>query len=407
MTGKATARRATGSRRTTRALEHFFLESNFATDKKSSQVNMLRTRGKRVVAEATIPRDLIKEHMHADVRACSSRARPGVEPRRLHVGREQQRRPLGQRHHGDLHRHRPGRGERRGVLGGVRLRRAAAERRLLRLDHDPVADRRHLRRRHRPGHPARVPRDARLLRRGQGAQARRDRGRDRAVRRALARARRSSPRSGWRRTTCSAATGRRAGHDNHTVADAVGELERGRDIYASEAWVDAYESLSAADRSEPLGADDLELLATSAYMLGREEDYLGSSSAPTAPTLTAGRAAGARCGARSGSGVTLAARGEMGRAGGWLGRAQRLLDRAGGRLRRARLPAAARSSSSRRRGGDWEAAAATAAEAAAIGERFGDPDLFALAAHEQGHVLIQDGRAQGGPRRCSTRRWWR
>jgi hydroxymethylglutaryl-CoA reductase (NADPH) len=49
------------------ALEHYFLESNFATDKKSSQVNILRTRGKRVVAEATIPRDLIAELMHADV----------------------------------------------------------------------------------------------------------------------------------------------------------------------------------------------------------------------------------------------------------------------------------------------------------------------------------------------------
>jgi hydroxymethylglutaryl-CoA reductase (NADPH) len=48
-------------------LEHYFLESNFATDKKSSQVNILRTRGKRVVAEATIPRDLIAELMHADV----------------------------------------------------------------------------------------------------------------------------------------------------------------------------------------------------------------------------------------------------------------------------------------------------------------------------------------------------
>src|SRR5215217_1489199 len=44
---------------------HYFLESNFATDKKSSQVNMLRTRGKRVVAEATIPAELIEKHMHS------------------------------------------------------------------------------------------------------------------------------------------------------------------------------------------------------------------------------------------------------------------------------------------------------------------------------------------------------
>jgi hydroxymethylglutaryl-CoA reductase (NADPH) len=44
-------------------IERFFLESNFATDKKSSQVNMLRTRGKRVVAECTLPNALIEKHM--------------------------------------------------------------------------------------------------------------------------------------------------------------------------------------------------------------------------------------------------------------------------------------------------------------------------------------------------------
>ena len=44
-------------------IKHFFLESNFATDKKSSQVNMLRTRGKRVVAECTLPNELVEKHM--------------------------------------------------------------------------------------------------------------------------------------------------------------------------------------------------------------------------------------------------------------------------------------------------------------------------------------------------------
>jgi hydroxymethylglutaryl-CoA reductase (NADPH) len=47
-------------------IEQFFLESNFATDKKSSQVNMLRTRGKRVVAEATIPNELLRSVMRSD-----------------------------------------------------------------------------------------------------------------------------------------------------------------------------------------------------------------------------------------------------------------------------------------------------------------------------------------------------
>ena len=45
------------------AIEQYFLESNFATDKKSSQVNILRTRGKRVVAEATIPDALLQHGM--------------------------------------------------------------------------------------------------------------------------------------------------------------------------------------------------------------------------------------------------------------------------------------------------------------------------------------------------------
>lgn len=44
-------------------IRHFYLESNFATDKKASQINVMRTRGKRVVAEAVIPRNLLQQRM--------------------------------------------------------------------------------------------------------------------------------------------------------------------------------------------------------------------------------------------------------------------------------------------------------------------------------------------------------
>lgn len=47
-------------------IRHFYLESNFATDKKASQVNIMRTRGKRVTAECTIPRDVLIEHMRVE-----------------------------------------------------------------------------------------------------------------------------------------------------------------------------------------------------------------------------------------------------------------------------------------------------------------------------------------------------
>ncbi len=49
----------------------FYLESNLATDKKHSQINIMRTRGKRVTAEAVIPHDVLVQHMR-------------VEPRSLH-----------------------------------------------------------------------------------------------------------------------------------------------------------------------------------------------------------------------------------------------------------------------------------------------------------------------------------
>ena len=47
-------------------VRHFYLESNFATDKKASQVNIMRTRGKRVTAEAVIKRDVLIQHMRVE-----------------------------------------------------------------------------------------------------------------------------------------------------------------------------------------------------------------------------------------------------------------------------------------------------------------------------------------------------
>jgi hydroxymethylglutaryl-CoA reductase (NADPH) len=64
LTGKATAEACAWITSNYEGITNFYLESNFATDKKSSQVNILSTRGKRVVAEATIPAALIEKHMH-------------------------------------------------------------------------------------------------------------------------------------------------------------------------------------------------------------------------------------------------------------------------------------------------------------------------------------------------------
>jgi DNA-binding CsgD family transcriptional regulator len=178
------------------------------------------------------------------------------------------------------------------------------------------------------------------------------------------------------------------------VVDAIEELGRGRESYAGRAWMNAYKSLSHADQAAPLGAEDLELLATSAYMLGRDDEYVSCLERAHHAYLGSGEAMrAARC--AFWVGMNLALRGEMGRATGWLGRAQRLVEREGrdcverGYLL---LPLMFEHEAT----GDYEGAAATAADAAGIGERFGDADLFALAVHSQGILLVKQGRVVGG-----------
>jgi DNA-binding CsgD family transcriptional regulator len=178
------------------------------------------------------------------------------------------------------------------------------------------------------------------------------------------------------------------------AVDATNELERGRESYARRAWMNAYESLSHADQAAALGAEDLELLATAAYMLGRDDDHLGGLERAYRVYLDAGEALlAARCAIWVG--MHLSIRGEMGRATGWLGRAQRLVEREGRDCaERGYLlfPPMFQYEAT----GDYEAATATAAAAAEIGERFGDADLFALAVHSQGIILVKMGRVVEG-----------
>ncbi len=48
------------------SVRHFYMDANLATDKKSSLINMLHTRGKRVIAEMVIPREIMIQHMRVD-----------------------------------------------------------------------------------------------------------------------------------------------------------------------------------------------------------------------------------------------------------------------------------------------------------------------------------------------------
>jgi ATP/maltotriose-dependent transcriptional regulator MalT len=173
-------------------------------------------------------------------------------------------------------------------------------------------------------------------------------------------------------------------------------LERGRDCYARRAWSETHSLLSEADAAAPLEVEDLERLAIAAYLLGRHDEHVAICERIHRRHLDA-RALLPAARAAFWLGMHLFNAGEVGRAGGWLGRAQRLVERDGsdcverGYLLLPRM-------FEREAAGAYDEAAQLAAQAAAYGERFGDRDLFALAVHAEGHLLVMLDRIEEGLR---------
>lgn len=169
-------------------------------------------------------------------------------------------------------------------------------------------------------------------------------------------------------------------------------LNAARESFRERAWNDAYSSLARLDRATPLEVEDLERLATSAYLVGRPAEFHAALERAHHTHLEAEEGArAARC--AFWLGLTLLLRGEPAQASGWLARARRLVEGQDcvehGYLL---LPEAER----RLGDGDGEAANTTAASAAEIGGRFGDRDLVACARHLQGRALIRRGRVPEG-----------
>src|SRR5581483_10265058 len=188
----------------------------------------------------------------------------------------------------------------------------------------------------------------------------------------------------------------------HNAAVSIGTssagraLARGRAAYATHAWRDAYESFAQADDTQRLDPDDLLLLATSAYMLGREDEYVRALERAHYGYLDSGDVPrAARC--TWWIGLSFLLRGEEAPATGWFARGERLLAGEGGDCaERGYLLLASMLESFA--AGDFEAARAQASEAVAIGERFGDRDLVALGVMDLGHALLELGRAREGLR---------
>jgi len=172
------------------------------------------------------------------------------------------------------------------------------------------------------------------------------------------------------------------------------ELDRGRQAYAQQAWLSAFESLSTADRTGELDAEDLERLGRAAYMIGRDDEYVAALERAHRRHLDRDAVpAATRCAFWIGHSFLF--RGERARAEGWFARAERLLAGSGidcverGYLK---IPVWLEQMG----GGKFDEGYTTAVEAAAIGERFHDPDLIWLARDEQARALLRLGRFKEG-----------
>ena len=179
------------------------------------------------------------------------------------------------------------------------------------------------------------------------------------------------------------------------VEPQVSELqERGRDCYRRRLWIAAFDALSQADEIEPLTAPDLWLLAWSAHLNGRDEDFAQTMGRAYRAHLDAGEPLpAARC--AGWLGAMLALTGESGPGAGWLSRAQRLVEREGVDCPERGFLILL-SAFDHAEAGDHDATLATATQAFEVAERFGDADLAAMALILQGRARLARGETKAG-----------
>jgi DNA-binding CsgD family transcriptional regulator len=172
----------------------------------------------------------------------------------------------------------------------------------------------------------------------------------------------------------------------------MNHLEHGRACYGRRAWGDAYHALTCADQASPLDVEDLDRLATAAYLTGRELEFQQLiERLYRVHTESGDGARAARC--TFWLAITFLIRGERGQSNAWTARGQRLV---GDHDCVERGYQAGVVAEQQLREGQADAAHATAAQAFEIGESFKDPDLMAAARHAQGRALIQRGDVAAG-----------
>jgi DNA-binding CsgD family transcriptional regulator len=171
-------------------------------------------------------------------------------------------------------------------------------------------------------------------------------------------------------------------------------LAHARACYARRDWADAFAAFVQSDALAALEVEDLERCTWSAMLTGHDDDVMKLSERLHQAHVEAGAVSRAARWAFW-AGFRSLALGEMGRANGWLARAERHVERLDGACAERgyllipvvyKLVAA----------GDFAGAYELSSQAVEIGERYADRDLVAFARNMQGRNLLRQGRVDEG-----------
>lgn len=175
----------------------------------------------------------------------------------------------------------------------------------------------------------------------------------------------------------------------------VDDLHRARDAYERREWVSAYRALSDLDGSD-LTAGDFTALATTAYLLGQRNDCIQATQRAYQANVDQGEVLAA---VRSALwlATVLYEGGEQAIGGGWVTRAERLLDEVESDvLERGYLLQLQQVDHIMK--GELAVAAARAPQVTDYGRQFHDPDLLAGGLAFEGRLAIYSGRVADGLR---------
>ena len=172
-------------------------------------------------------------------------------------------------------------------------------------------------------------------------------------------------------------------------------LARGRAAFDRKAWSEAYRELGLADGQQPLAAEDLDRLATAAYLVGHESTAAEVRARAHAGFVERGDLVrAARCAFWLGYAL-ISVPAQQAQGNGWLARAKRLLDECGEERVEYGLLLCTQGYMKIVEG-NFSSALDLFEQADKVGTHFADIDVTSLARHAQARVLLRMNRRAEG-----------